>query len=251
MEQTSTSDNTPATTPASTPVETPAGSPIPLLSDIGKINRVYQFKLTLEDRVEHKEPRIWRRVLIPEDYTFYDFHQAILDAMDFGNCDCNHTHEFMMEDVNRPKAFYLDENQKICPNPEFDKYFKSKKSGEFKDSGEELPDQGYFSNTNIDETRYCSRDIKIADHFIKPMVKAAYCYDQIYCWDIEVEMEKILPATPGVEYPRCIDGQIASPPEHGNDNDWEEFKQTCRNFNFKTIKFQRAKRRMLISKSSK
>lgn len=262
MERRSSRNPTPASTPANSP--TPAASKklktiqsssttstsstsALKLSEIGKISNVYQFKLTLEERREHKEPRMWRRVLIPEDYTFYEFHQAILDCMDLGNCDCDHTHEFMMEDTKRPRAFYLDDKNKICPNPGFDEYFKGKPPAVFKDGdNEELQDRGWISNTNNDETRYCTRDIKIADHFKHPCLRAAYCFDHIACWDIEVELEDILKATPNVEYPKIVDGQICSPPEHGTDLDWEEFKRTCRNFNFKTVKFQRATRRMNV-----
>lgn len=264
MERRSSRNATPSSTPASSPTPTaskklkvPNGtstsstltSSASKLSEIGKISNVYQFKLMLEERREHKEPRVWRRVLIPEDYTFYEFHEAILDCMDLGNCDCNHTHEFMMEDTKRPRAFYLDEKNKIWPNPEFDEYFKGKPPAVFKDGDdEELKDKGWISNTNNDETRYNTRDIKIADHFKDACLRAAYCFDHVACWDIEVVLEDILPATPNVEYPKLVDGQISSPPEHGSEIDWEEFKRTCRNFNYKSVKFQRAKRRMNVTK---
>ncbi|HPL29878.1 MAG TPA: hypothetical protein PLG21_17660, partial [Anaerolineae bacterium] len=41
-----------------------------------KYDRVYQFKIVLEG----VEPPIWRRIQVPEIYTFWDLHVAIQDA---------------------------------------------------------------------------------------------------------------------------------------------------------------------------
>ena len=40
-------------------------------------NLIYQFKITLEDI----SPAIWRRILVPDRYTFWDLHVAIQDSM--------------------------------------------------------------------------------------------------------------------------------------------------------------------------
>lgn len=52
-----------------------------------KFERVYQFKIALEGI----SPPIWRRIQVPETYTFWDLHVAIQDAM--GWLDY-HLHEF-------------------------------------------------------------------------------------------------------------------------------------------------------------
>ena len=52
-----------------------------------KFNQVYQFKITLDEI----KPPIWRRIQVPETYTFWDLHVAIQDAM--GWLDY-HLHEF-------------------------------------------------------------------------------------------------------------------------------------------------------------
>jgi len=54
-----------------------------------KFNQVYQFKITLRD----VKPPVWRRIQVPETYTFWDLHVAIQDAMGWEDA---HLHEFEM-----------------------------------------------------------------------------------------------------------------------------------------------------------
>jgi len=56
-------------------------------------NLVYQFKIKLHEI----EPSIWRRIQVPKQYTFWDFHVAIQDSM--GGLDY-HLHAFRF----RPKV---------------------------------------------------------------------------------------------------------------------------------------------------
>jgi hypothetical protein len=50
-------------------------------------DRVYQFKITLLEI----SPKIWRRIQVPEKYSFWDLHVAIQDAMGW---DDMHLHVF-------------------------------------------------------------------------------------------------------------------------------------------------------------
>ncbi len=52
-------------------------------------NQVYQFKITLQGI----KPPIWRRIQVPETYTFWDLHVAIQDAMGWSDY---HLHEFRL-----------------------------------------------------------------------------------------------------------------------------------------------------------
>lgn len=52
---------------------------------------IYQFKVTLE-RVS---PPVWRRIQVPENYSFWDLHVAIVDAMVWLDY---HLHEFKVVD---------------------------------------------------------------------------------------------------------------------------------------------------------
>lgn len=54
-----------------------------------KYKNVCQFKITLK----HIKPPIWRRILVPETYTFRDLHVAIQDAMGWTD---SHLHEFQI-----------------------------------------------------------------------------------------------------------------------------------------------------------
>jgi len=52
-----------------------------------KYDQVYQFKITLKGT----KPPIWRRIQVPETYSFWDLHVAIQDAMGWEDY---HLHEF-------------------------------------------------------------------------------------------------------------------------------------------------------------
>ncbi len=54
-----------------------------------KTSNVYQFKITLKST----KPKIWRRIQIPENYSFWDLHVAIQNAMGWYDC---HLHQFEM-----------------------------------------------------------------------------------------------------------------------------------------------------------
>lgn len=46
-----------------------------------------------------------------------------------------------------------------------------------------------------------------------PKKKLRYLYDFGDSWEHEIVLEKILPAEPGVRYPLCIEGKLATPPD--------------------------------------
>ncbi len=53
------------------------------------VDKAYQFKITLKGI----KPPIWRRIQVPETYTFWDLHVAIQDAMGWEDY---HLHKFEM-----------------------------------------------------------------------------------------------------------------------------------------------------------
>lgn len=136
-----------------------------------KFERVYQFKIALEGI----SPPIWRRIQVPETYTFWDLHVAIQDAM--GWLDY-HLHEFAIPVHSTGAKVRIG-----IPDEEFARSI--------------LPGWGE----------------KITRYFLKENDKVDYRYDFGDGWSHKVELEKILPRGKDISYPRCINGKRACPPE--------------------------------------
>ena len=135
-----------------------------------RYKHIYQFKITLQN----VRPSVWRRIQVPDTYTFWDLHIAIQDAMGWTN---SHLHQFNILDAS---------------------------TGKLREIG--IP-EGY-GDTVLSGWRY-----KIADYFSVENPKAKYIYDFGDNWTHIIILEKILPREKGIEYPLCIDGKRACPPE--------------------------------------
>ena len=138
-----------------------------------KFDRVYQFKITLK-RIK---PPIWRRIQVPETYTFWDLHVAIQDVMSWQDY---HLHRF---EIVNPATGAL----KLIGLPS---------------------DDDDWSRATLSGWRQ-----KIAKWFTPENKVAVYFYDFGDGWEHEVELEKILPRETGVRYPVCLGGKRACPPE--------------------------------------
>lgn len=136
---------------------------------------VYQFKCTLLDT----EPPVWRRLQVPESYTFYDLHVAIQDAMDWLDY---HLHCFMIPGIGTREYIAHIE----CP------------------WGEPWEMEPHWLFTT---------EVPLRDFFIKPSDRALYNYDYGDNWEMIVTLEKILPKTKNARYPVCVDGKLAAPLE--------------------------------------
>ena len=139
-----------------------------------KYDQVYQFKITLKGT----KPPIWRRILVPETYTFWDLHVAIQDAMGW---DDYHLHEFTL----------------LSP--------KTGRKVKIGIPSDEDVDYGWEVLAEWNQ--------KIAHYFSSENSKADYVYDFGDGWEHSIKLEKILPRETGVAYPRCIGGKRACPPE--------------------------------------
>lgn len=138
----------------------------------------FQFRITLLGT----KPPVWRRIVVPESYTFYDFHVAIQDAMGWQD---KHLHLFEIEDKGQKgKSIRID-----CPfgEPEF----LESESGD------------YFLTTEVPLKKFFNAENQ----------KALYYYDFGDGWIHEVTLEKICPKEPRRSYPLCLDGDLACPPE--------------------------------------
>ncbi|PIU36286.1 hypothetical protein COT03_00365 [Candidatus Shapirobacteria bacterium CG07_land_8_20_14_0_80_39_18] len=141
-------------------------------------NNVYQFKITLLDT----HPPVWRRIQVPESYTFYDLHVAIQNAM--GWLDC-HLHCFEKRDTKTKHwGEYLVRID--CPF-----------------AVEEFAEE---------ENTLYTTETPITQFFKKPNDKIYYTYDFGDNWEHQIVLEKILPKR-SVKYPLCLEGKLACPPE--------------------------------------
>ena len=134
-------------------------------------DRVYQFKIILQGI----KPPIWRRIQVPETYTFWGLHVAIQDAM--GWLDY-HLHAFEMLDPATKMKVAIG-----IPEGPLDTEF--------------LP----------------SVKLRMANYFSMENRLAKYEYDFGDGWIHEIRLEKILPKKEGIDYPICIAGKRACPPE--------------------------------------
>lgn len=137
-----------------------------------KFRQVYQFRITLKGIT----PPVWRKIQVPETYTFWDLHVAIQDVMQWSDC---HLHQFKIIDPVIGSEVDIG-----IPDEEDDHY-------------EIFP--GWKQ--------------KISDYFFADYKTADYTYDFGNNWRHGILLEKILPREKDIVYPVCIDGKRACPPE--------------------------------------
>jgi len=150
------------------PVRIPRPSRRPRPSDVA-----YQFLIVLAET----EPLVWRRIQVPEKYSFWDLHVAIQDAMGWQDY---HLHEFR---VVHPKREGLDR----IGIP----------MAEFVDEVPNLP--GW--------------DVAVSEYFGAVEQPALYTYDFGDDWRHIVMYEGLSTMDPALAYPRCVGGAGSGPPE--------------------------------------
>lgn len=133
-------------------------------------SQVYQFRVSLQGL----RPEIWRRIQVPDSYTFWDLHVAIQDAMGWHDC---HLH-----------AFRIVESE----------------SGRVEEIG--IPDE----DGELDITPGWER--RISKYFSADNNKAEYEYDFGDSWQHDVVLEAVV-SREARRYPRCTGGERACPPE--------------------------------------
>lgn len=120
------------------------------------------------------EPVIWRRIQVPSKNSFWALHVAIQDSM--GWLDC-HLHAFRMKRRHARKKTMIG-----------------------------IP-------MDADDPALPGWDIRIDMYFIEPGQTAEYEYDFGDCWQHEILFEGILLKEKDKDYPLCLDGSRACPPE--------------------------------------
>ena len=133
---------------------------------------IYQFHI----RLKGIEPPIWRRIQVPDTYSFWGLHIAIQDAM--GWLDC-HLHAFRFRPKHKRDFIEIG-----IPGDEWDDL-------------ETLP--GW--------------DTKLSFYLHEPGQWLEYEYDFGDGWVHDVLFEGLLVKEKGSKYPKCLGGERACPPE--------------------------------------
>src|SRR3990167_6506340 len=134
-------------------------------------NNIFQLKIILAG----SKPAIWRRIITPSDFSFFDLHVAVQDA--FGWED-EHLHQFFTEDP-----------------------YRQNRTGQFKNIALPIAD---MAGEIIDE-----RKVRLGEYFREIKIFMFYEYDFGDSWMHEIRLEKILPVERGKKYPKLIDGEMA------------------------------------------
>jgi hypothetical protein len=121
---------------------------------------------------------VWRRILIPGTYSFWDLHVAIQDAMGW---DDKHLHQFTLDDPDSGERIRLG-----------------------------IPDDSGFYGVNEVLPGWEHR----VGRFMKiEALPVLYTYDFGDEWQHEIQLEATLQADKSQVLPRCLDGEGACPPE--------------------------------------
>lgn len=128
---------------------------------------IYQIKVTLD----HSQPPIWRRILVPSDITLARLHRILQAVMGWEDC---HLHQFIVG-----QTYYG------VPDPDYGGWVEMR-----------------------DEKRVKLNQIVPGEGF-----KFRYEYDFGDSWMHTLRVEKVLAPEPGQQYPACIKGKRACPPE--------------------------------------
>jgi len=149
----------------------------------------YQFKIKLKDIYN---PTVWRRVLVPSDFTFEEFHEVIQVA--FGWED---SHMFFFS----PKGY--TSKPMIELNYEVDEFYET-----------------------LDEDSLDAETTFLSEIFVLEKQKFTYIYDSGDDWKHQITLEKIL-TNDETEKPVLLKGEGACPPEDcGGPWGYESLKET-------------------------
>lgn len=133
--------------------------------------------------LRHVEPKVWRRILVPGGYSFWDLHVAIQDAMGWED---RHLHQFRLKDPGGGNEVIVG-----------------------------IPDASFGDPVTLPD-----RLITVADYFSDKPVE--YLYDYGDDWFHEVVLE-VFREDLFSRHPLCIAGERACPPEDcGGPSGYEE-----------------------------
>jgi hypothetical protein len=137
---------------------------------------VHQFLIALS----HVDPLVWRRIQVPQSYTFWDLHVAIQDAMGWED---RHLHEFRLFDDQTSKVVSIGLPTDMMS-----------------------PDRPIAPGWTVP----LSRHFESREWLGLPIL---YAYDFGDGWEHALIHEGMQTAKRSAKYPRCVSGARRCPPE--------------------------------------
>ncbi|KKP36647.1 MAG: Plasmid pRiA4b ORF-3 family protein [Candidatus Peregrinibacteria bacterium GW2011_GWA2_33_10] len=163
---------------------------------MSKFNRAYQLKIS----IKNSKPPIWRRVIVPADFTFHDLHLTIQSAFEWMN-------------------YHL-----YC----FNSPLFGKSSGYGVDSSKTIIDLSIDENEDLGEIN--SREEKIDQYFKEVGNRMIYTYDFGDNWDHEVVLEEVV-ENYSFSYPQCVKAKRCAPCEDSSGIwGWQEKMKMMENY---------------------
>jgi len=135
--------------------------------------KVFQFKIEIREI----EPKIWRRILVPEDYSFWDLHVAIQCALGWND---SHHNEFILKHPLTGIEVRIG-----------------------------------YPGEEPDDIKFVSDDFStlIKNYFNYGNRTGEYLYDFRDDWYHDLILEDIIETDNPGELPKCLDGERACPPD--------------------------------------
>jgi len=153
--------------------------------------QIHELKITLR----RSKPPIWRRIAVPSDIKLSDLHVVIQIVMGWTN---SHLHQFVIRNP-RPRPTPQD---LLSPDiPARIEMMMASRDRCWSDPRMELEEA-----EDEAKARLCE---------LAPAVKSKlnYEYDFGDGWEHQIEVVKIGPPAQGTDYPVCLKGKLACPPE--------------------------------------
>lgn len=161
-----------------------------------RFDHVLQFRINLLG----VSPPVWRTILVPHTYSFWDLHVAIQDATGW---EGNHLHVFVLRDP----------------------------------LSREMLEIGVPDFYNPDDPILPGWNVKVAQFITLLNPKVVYTYDFGDVWRHSVTLQKVLPREKDVDYPRLVSGKRHCPPEDcGGPPGYKHFPEAISNPNHKNHK---------------
>ena len=157
---------------------------------------------------------VWRRILVPATFNFWDFHVAIQDVMGWQD---KHLHQFKLDAPGTGVGLRFG-----------------------------IPDDSVFHGAHEVLTGW---EHLIADHFRPDLGPALYSYDFGDSWQHEVQLEQVLSDVEPGDLPSCLEGVGLCPHEDcGGSFAWEEYlaeHPSTEEFQAATVVFDNPRERWL------